>query len=181
MYLVAAPLNTWVQHLILFVLLFLFADRFSGGGLGWSHLSHDGGGPLRGRGIGYAAVLAMAVLTLTVGWKIGLLSALTFGIWRSPAWKIAGKGGFTPRTTVDSIVYFVRNMLAGGAVVSAYWLGRDWRVALVAVVAFAVLSVLLGRYNAHQTDKGRDVNGLVEMVRGGLFGTMLWVSLVSST
>lgn len=172
-----AALNTAVTHLFIFTLLFLFADRFSGGGFGWDKLAHANGGPLRGRGIGYAMILALLVIGLTVGWKAGAVAAVAFGIWRSPAWKIAGKGGITPRSKADMAAYFVRHMLAAVAIPLAYAAGLNWQAGLVTVPIFAALSVALGRWHAIETDKGRDTNGTVEMVRGGLFGAMLYAML----
>lgn len=160
---------------ILFVLLFAFADRFSGGGFGWQKLGHANGGPLRGRGIGYAAILAGLLIGLTVGWPAALVSIAAFGVWRSPAWKVAGQGGITPHTRGDMLAYFVRHMLAVLAVPLAYTAGLNWQAGLIAVPLFAALAVALGVWNGRAADSGRDVNWIVEIVRGGLFGAMLWV------
>lgn len=160
--------------LFLSVLLFAWADRFSGGGFGWDRLAHANGGPLRGRGIGYSMILIALVLGIVTGdWK-NALWVLPFGIWRSPAWKIGGKGGIAPVTQEDRVMLFVRHMLAAAVLPFAYWLDGNWYVGLATVPAFALGATLLGVHLRRETDRGRDANNLVEIVRGGLFGLMMW-------
>lgn len=77
-------------------LLYLWADRFIGGGMGWQKLGHDHGGPLRGGPGPYA----FAVLTLA-GWFTGgwpfVIAAVAWSTWRRVfGWKLAGHSAMTP-------------------------------------------------------------------------------------
>lgn len=153
------------------IALFVFADRFAGGGFYWDKLSHDAGGPLRGRPVAYAFVIsAIGLWLITKDWHAATL-ALGFAVWRWPGWKINGRGGIDPTNVTDAFYLFVRHLLVLVIVIPAhYLLGHDWDFGLFAPpILFAVAGTWLGVLNGAKTLD----NGPVEMIRGGFFGAMV--------
>lgn len=154
------------------IALFIFADRFSGGGFFWdTKLSHDHGGPLRGRPLYYATVIAaLALFLITKQWQTATL-ALAFAVWRSPGWKINDHGGIDPKTNEDIAYAFARHLLAVVIVIPAHFL-LGWEFGLplfVAPVAFAAGATALAALQG----KGKIGNGATEMARGAMFGAMV--------
>lgn len=153
------------------IALFIFADRFSGGGFFWDKLGHDGGGPLRGRPVAYAFVLAALILfLLTKQWEAATL-AVGFAVWRWPGWKINDKGGIDPKTSEDALWLFVRHLLAVVIVIPAHFaLGWELNIGLFLVpVLFAAVATALGVLQG----AGKINNGATEMLRGAAFGAMV--------
>jgi hypothetical protein len=158
------------------IALFVFADRFSGGGFFWDKLAHDHGGPLRGRPLYYATVIAaLALFLLTKQWEAATL-ALAFAVWRLPGWKIGNHGGIDPKTTTDIAYVFVRHLLAAVIVIPAHFL-LNWEFGVplfAAPMLFAAGATVLAALQG----KGKITNGATEMARGALFGAMVGYLLV---
>lgn len=154
--------------LIILALIFALADRFAGGGFGWTKLG------LRGRPLWYAGPVAGLLTTLVAGWQVGLIAALSFMIWRGPGWRIGGKGGLAPQTVTDSAFLALRHALAGVLLPMALMAGLDAYAALTGLLGFIVGATLLGRAYGESVRRGQDVGGSIEVVRGILFGGMIW-------
>ncbi len=154
--------------LISFVLAFLFADRFSGGGFGWEKLSKDHGGPIGGRPI-YYALLALLIGLYPLGWQYSVM-ALGFGIWRIDGWK----GVLAPQNASETFKLFLRHLYALALVPLALLTKFDWKVTAVAVVVWAALAAALGFIGAKKQTATFDANAYVESIRGALFGVMFW-------
>lgn len=160
--------------LLALVAMYLVADRWSGGGFGWDRLTHDHGGPLRGRPLAYAGLALLIILSL-INWRYGVLS-LSFVWWRAFGWKDTG-GSMTPHTAEETFRLFLRHMYAAVALPLAYYLGLNWKIGLITLPLWAAAAALLGYWLAKGYDKGVDRNPIVESGRGALFGLMFWTLL----
>lgn len=155
--------------LIILALIFAFADRFAGGGFGWTKLG------LRGRPLWYAGPVAGLLTTLVAGgWQVGLIAALSFMIWRGPGWRIGGKGGLAPQTVTDTAFLALRHALASVLLPMALMAGLDAYAALTGLLGFIVVATLLGRAYGESVRRGRDIGALIETSRGALFGFLIW-------
>lgn len=158
-----------MNTLLIFVLAFLVADRFSGGGFGWEKISKDHGGPIGGRPI-YYALLALLIGLYPLGWQYSVM-ALGFGIWRLDGWK----GVLAPSNAKETFKLFTRHLQALVLVPLAYFAKFDWKIAAVAVVIWAALAAVVAYIGAKKQTPTFDANAYIEMVRGALFGGMFWV------
>lgn len=157
--------------LVVLILLFALADRFSGGGLGWPNLK------LSGRPLWYAGPIAGVLTTLVAGWQIGLIAAMTFMIWRSPGWKLGSRGGLAPQTTLDVAALAVRHGLAGVLLPMAVMAGLDAYAALKGLAVFVVGATLIGAVYGQCVKRGSDIGHLAEIFRGALFGFLIWTMI----
>lgn len=110
-----------------FALALAVLNRFAGGGLGWSKLAHDHGGPLRGRPIYYAA-LALFPIALAFGFSplAAGLTVLSYLAYRLPGWYGAIDGGTNDQTALrDYAVMMARTLLAFPIFAAAAWRAHD--------------------------------------------------------
>ena len=163
-------LNTCMITLFLFVLAFLVADRFSGGGLGWEKNSKDHGGPIGGRPIYYAGLALLVLAYFLFGWKYAVMT-LGFTFWRLDGWK----GHLTPATGKETFQLFLRHLYAAVLIPLAYFLKFNWEMALIAVPVWAALAAGLGYIGAKKQSSEFDATAHVEAIRGGLFGAMMYL------
>jgi hypothetical protein len=162
--------------LLLFVVLFAWADRFSGGGAGWSRLSRDGGGPLPGHGTLYAGAAVVAVVLLLHG-LFAALVALIWALARSEPWDEFGRSAITPEGVSGKLWAFVRHsyVLLGLGPILLFWFA-DGRLppTIIPLLAYPVLATALA---VRQTDAvlgGRDITAQTELTRGAAFGLLLF-------
>ncbi|WP_293400482.1 hypothetical protein [Phenylobacterium sp.] len=165
-----------VVSLVALTLAFSAADRFAGGGLGWSRLTVDHGGKFRGRPLWYVAA-PLALLATMAGRSAGLVLAIGWIIYRGPGWRVGTWSAMTPdrRDVVGLAVAAFRHAvafaapigagLAGGRVIG---LGEAAFAALLYGVAATGLGLLLA---AHADGEG-DPNAGVELARGAVFGLL---------
>lgn len=158
--------------LVVLILLFAVADRFSGGGLGWTRLG------LRGRPLWYAGPIAGLLTTLVAGWQIGLIAGLTFMIWRSPGWKLGSRGGLAPQTSFDVAALALRHCLAGVLLPMAVMAGLDAYAALKGLAVFIVGATLIGAVYGRSVREGVDIGAWSEAFRGALFGFLIWTLMI---
>lgn len=154
--------------LVVLILLYALADRFSGGGLGWPKLG------LRGRPLWYAGPIAGLLTTLVAGWQIGLIASLSFMIWRSPGWKLGSRGGLAPQTSLDVATLAVRHGLAGVLLPMAVMAGLNAYAALKGIAVFIGGATLIGAVYGQSVKRGSDIGYLAELFRGALFGFLIW-------
>lgn len=157
-----------IASLVILALIFAFADRFAGGGFGWTRLG------FRGRPLWYAGPVAGLLTTLVAGWQIGLIAALTFMIWRGPGWRIGSRGGIAPQNGRDAAFLALRHGLAGVLLPMALMAGLDAYAALRSLLAFIVGATLLGLAYGASVRRGRDIGASIEIVRGAIFGGLVW-------
>lgn len=157
------------------------ADRFSGGGLGWEKLKHDGGGFLRGRPIYYAIPLLAGVTYLADPHNTWLwLGLLAWALWRLPGWKLFG-GRMDPKTTSELAGTYVRHSVVFLALVATLAVNGKMSIldgtgiAIVYPMVATGLGVYLRWFKDHD---GHDVNWVVEVARGTVFGTILALTAI---
>lgn len=157
-----------IASLIILILIFAFADRFAGGGLGWPKLS------LRGRPLWYAGPLAGALVWMTAGPLVAAVAFGAFMIWRGPGWKVFGRGGIAPQSWPDIAALALRHSLASVALPLAAWVGLDPYKAVSGLVCFILGATLIGIIYSASVEKGRDIGAWSEIARGALFGAFVW-------
>lgn len=145
----------------LLIMLFAIFDRWCGGGMGWKATN-------RGRPIYYVIAL-IPVWFWTLGWQLGILLA-AWCIWRLPAWKLFG-GSLAPTTEAEIEGTVLRHALIIPALLICLEAGVIERLfGSFLIVLWVAMASYLSVYNAEQAADQRDVNGSIELARGGLFG-----------
>lgn len=147
-------------YIIATMLLYAWADRFAGGGLGWKST-------YRGRPVWYAGVVVLLASSLFI--KGGWIVPLAWLVWRLPAWGFLG-GSITPSTPTQIGSTFARHGLILLLVPLAWLGGMNATVALICAVLFMLWATLLGWLNGSYARSGHDINGSMEIFRGAGFG-----------
>lgn len=154
------------------ILAWAAADRFAGGGLGWTWVREclrnswlnrrvlRGHLPLRGA---YYATLGL----LAVDWRV----ALAWALYRNLPWKWRGHSAHTPSTLRDGMWSLVRHSLPLLPLAS-----------LGVKVAFAIpLYGLWATWCAYELTARQgskpDPNAFIELARGAMFGAVFWTAL----
>lgn len=168
-----------VLAVLLFLVLYGWADRFSGGGFGWDRLSRDGGGPLRGHGVFYAGIVLLLSGYLLAGWW-GLGFGLAWSIARSMPWRVAGRSAMTPNKKDIPYALFRHSyavILLWGAGFAAWVNGEAGPPLMPVLVLYPILSTMLARYYAERVRWGEDIGARIEIFRGAIFGLLTGVIL----
>lgn len=162
----------------IFGILYALADRFSGGGLGWERLKHDGGGFLRGRPL-YYAFLGLLIPSVAANYLIPHGELFLYGlsawvVWRSPGWHFLG-GTLNPKTPRELFGTFLRHFVF---IMPVYiWLMADtnivWWAPVIAMTAWAAASAASAYFVSYNQEDGSDLNYAVELTRGTLYGSFL--------
>lgn len=155
------------QSLIL-IPLFMWADRFIGGGYGWEKLGYDNGGPLRG-GPALYALLPLALAAYWVGgWPFVTIVA-AWGYWRrGMGWKLSGHSAMTPQWA-DIPYALVRHSFIAPILALASLVNPTlWPYVGLGISHAAVSTALAWRLT-----KGEITNHQLEPARGFIFGFLL--------
>lgn len=174
------------------VLVYAPADRFCGGGLGWSILGSDNGGPLPGRPVWYITPIVLVItasLVLLMGLSpwLGVLTAGSWLLYRALLpWKLGDSSAMTPKLRFRDLLWSLfRHGLAFYP--PALWmLGTNQIYKCVGLLGaglvYAALRTGLGLMlseQRHTTDY--DPNAGTELASGAIYGLiagMLFLSWV---
>lgn len=162
----------------IFGILYSLADRFSGGGLGWERLKHDGGGFLHGRPL-YYAFLGLLIPSVAANYLIPhgelfLYGLSAWAVWRSPGWHFLG-GTLNPKTTKELFGTFLRHFVF---VMPVYiWLMADtnivWWAPVITMGVWAATSATIAYIASCSQEDDVDLNNVVELTRGAVYGVFL--------
>lgn len=170
--------------LILFGLLFAWADRFAGGGFGWDKLAHDHGGPLRGHSAAYTALLVIPIPWIFAGYW-GALFGFAWFVARLMSWRIDGHSAITPRH--GELRYsFLRHsyplipIFICWTILAVFPSGIQTPWLFFLMWAYPVIATGLAKLQYDFYLGGDDINATVEIYRGALFGILAGIVLFNS-
>lgn len=140
--------------------LFAILDRWCGGGMGWNY-------KFRGRPIYY--VLPLIPVAWLIDWHLGAILT-AWCVWREPAWKLFG-GSLAPTGREEILGTFYRHLLILPVALAA-WDASIARQVLVVImlVIWAMTATATATTNRTFADEGSDINDIVELGRGAVFG-----------
>lgn len=160
-------------------LLYALLNRFAGGGRIWKKLGRQHGGPLPGRAIWYASVLAFLVLWPLVGPVASGATAISFLTWRTLGWYDAIDAGTNDGTALgDFSVMSARGLMLFPAFVFAALLASAVAGVLMQVGLLVAASIGIGAcYHAAWHWKpvqrfGKDAVARAEYMAGALIGSV---------
>lgn len=153
-------------QLWLFMPLFAFLDRLAGGRPQWP-----------GKGTYYAPpLLILASLLAGQSWFFGLVMALAFIAWRSPAWRTFG-GDLAPKPDryLGTLARHAIAVPAFGLAIMAANFSFEWSNNLLWLLGFPPMALGLAIWTHFMADRWHeDVTNIVEPVRGAL----LWLCVL---
>ena len=146
-----------ISLIIASMCLFGWADRLSGGGVGWKPNA------LPGRPLWYATLVIVLFACAVSAWW----APAAFFIWRTPSWRILGSvGGMTPTTGYEGVLLALRHSLIFIAVPLNYFSPNPQPVLLTALLALWVVTSTHMALYMGSLKKPSDINWLVEICRG---------------
>jgi len=140
--------------------IFAILDRWCGGGMGWRST-------FRGRPIYY--VLPLIPVAWLIDWRLSVI--LTgWCVWREPAWKLFG-GSLAPRGRKEILGTFYRHLLILPVGLAAWDASAIIQtLSAIHLIVWAMVATLLAVTNRIYADEGSDINDIVELGRGAVFG-----------
>lgn len=140
--------------------LFAILDRWCGGGMGWRST-------FRGRPIYY--VLPLIPVAWLIDWRLGVI--LTgWVIWREPKWALFG-GSLAPTGRKEILGTFYRHLLILPVGLAAWDASAIIQtLSAIHLIVWAMVATLLAVTNRIYADEGSDINDIVELGRGAVFG-----------
>ena len=140
--------------------LFAILDRWCGGGMGWRST-------FRGRPIYY--VLPLIPVAWLIDWRLGVILT-AWCVWREPAWKLFG-GSLAPKGRKEILGTFYRHLLILPVALATLQSPTVIQILIVIVlIVWAMIATKLAMVNREYADKGSDINNIVELARGAVFG-----------
>lgn len=166
--------------------LFAWGDRFAGGGLGWSRLARDHGGPMPGRPLYYVAPVAMAAGALLMG-VFGFLAATFWLVYRSLSWDLMDLSAIVPKTGEEVAFAVVRHGLPALGFLGLAAYGWSLWPALFAAAYAASAAVLAWRlgvveleviYGDAEPERFTACFARVELTRGAIYGLAIAIAWI---